>query len=66
MRGVPYDWDGTNSLERFGDKIKRGFIAGNIGGSGQPASPGHGRVDCWGARIQCLAPRPPRRDLGTG
>ena len=32
MRGVPYDWGGSDSLERFDDKIKRGFIAGNIGG----------------------------------
>jgi hypothetical protein len=33
MRGVPYDWGGSDSLERFDDKIKRGFIAGNIGGT---------------------------------
>jgi hypothetical protein len=33
MRGVPYDWGGSDSLERFEDKIKRGFIAGNIGGT---------------------------------
>jgi hypothetical protein len=30
---VPYDWGGRDSLERFDDKIKRGFIAGNIGGT---------------------------------
>jgi hypothetical protein len=33
MRGVPYDWGGNDSLERFDDKIKRGFVAGNIGGT---------------------------------
>ncbi len=33
MRGVPYDWGGSDSLERFDDKIKRGYIAGNIGGT---------------------------------
>jgi hypothetical protein len=33
MRGLPYDWGGTDSLERFDDKIKRGFVAGNIGGT---------------------------------
>jgi hypothetical protein len=33
MRGVPYDWGGSDSLERFDDKIKRGFVAGNIGGT---------------------------------
>ena len=33
MRGVPYDWGGNDSLDRFDDKIKRGFVAGNIGGT---------------------------------
>jgi hypothetical protein len=33
MHGVPYDWGGNDSLERFDDKIKRGFVAGNIGGT---------------------------------
>ena len=33
MLGVPYDWGGNDSLEQFDDKIKRGFIAGNIGGT---------------------------------
>jgi hypothetical protein len=33
MRGMPYDWGGNDSLERFDDKIKRGFVAGNIGGT---------------------------------
>ena len=33
MRGLPYDWGGSNSLERFDDKIRRGFVAGNIGGT---------------------------------
>jgi hypothetical protein len=33
MRGGPYDWGGSDSLERFDDMIKRGFIAGNIGGT---------------------------------
>jgi hypothetical protein len=50
MRGVPYDWGGNDSLERFDDKIERGFIAGNIGGTFW--SPGSRRVtagvDCSG------------------
>jgi hypothetical protein len=50
MRGVPYDWGGSDSLERFDDKIKRGFIAGNIGGTFRSA--GSRRVtagaDCSG------------------
>jgi hypothetical protein len=33
MRGLPYDWGGSDSLERFDDKIERGLIAGNIGGT---------------------------------
>jgi hypothetical protein len=28
MRCVPYDWGGSDSLERFDYNIKRGFIAG--------------------------------------
>jgi hypothetical protein len=64
MRGVPYDRGGGDSLERFDDKIKRGFIAGNIGGFSR-LSPCHSRSRLLRARIQYLAPRPPRRDLGT-
>jgi hypothetical protein len=33
MTGVPYDWGGTDSLDRFDQKIKQGYIAGNIGGT---------------------------------
>jgi hypothetical protein len=33
MRGVPYDWGGVDSLERFDEKIKTGYVAGNIGGT---------------------------------
>jgi hypothetical protein len=33
MRGVPYDWGGTDSIERFDEKIKQGYVAGNIGGT---------------------------------
>ncbi len=50
MTGVPYDWGGSDSLERFDQKIKQGYIAGNIGGTFWP----HGTrrvtagVDCSG------------------
>ena len=33
MRGVPYDWGGVDSIERFDEKIKKGYVAGNIGGT---------------------------------
>jgi len=33
MRGLPYDWGGTDSIERFDQKIKQGYTAGNIGGT---------------------------------
>jgi hypothetical protein len=33
MTGLPYDWGGTDSIERFDQKIKQGYTAGNIGGT---------------------------------
>jgi hypothetical protein len=33
LRGLPYDWGGTDSIERFDEKIKQGYVAGNIGGT---------------------------------
>jgi len=36
MTGVPYDWGGSDSLERFDQKIDQGYIAGNIGGTFWP------------------------------
>ena len=36
MTGVPYDWGGSDSLERFDQKIEQGYIAGNIGGTFWP------------------------------
>jgi hypothetical protein len=33
MRGLPYDWGGSDTIERFDQKIKQGYIAGNIGGT---------------------------------
>ena len=33
MTGVPYDWGGADSLARFDQKIRQGYIAGNIGGT---------------------------------
>jgi hypothetical protein len=31
--GLPYDWGGSDTIERFDEKIKQGYIAGNIGGT---------------------------------
>jgi hypothetical protein len=33
MIGLPYDWGGKDTIESFDDKIKRGYTAGNIGGT---------------------------------
>jgi hypothetical protein len=33
MRGLPYDWGGSDTIEKFDQKIKQGYIAGNIGGT---------------------------------
>jgi hypothetical protein len=33
MKGVPYDWGGVDSLQRFDEKIRSGYVAGNIGGT---------------------------------
>jgi hypothetical protein len=33
MTGLPYDWGGTDSIERFDQKIQHGYTAGNIGGT---------------------------------
>ena len=31
--GLPYDWGGFDTIERFDQKIKQGYVAGNIGGT---------------------------------
>lgn len=50
MTGLPYDWGGTDSLERFDNKIRKGYIAGNIGGTFWPSGARRvtAGVDCSG------------------
>src|SRR5262249_57150041 len=31
--GLPYDWGGSDTIERFDQKIQQGYVAGNIGGT---------------------------------